>query len=75
MRYFVLILLLLAAPALAEQTTQERCEAILNSYVRLKVDVEQAGLALTVQRGIVDLCNRLIEAERPKPTPTPEAKR
>lgn len=67
----LLLILLLATPALAEQTTQERCEAVLNSYVRIKIDVEQAGLALNVQKGIVDICNRLIEAEKPKPTPEP----
>lgn len=69
------VLFLLASPALAEQTAQARCEALLSSYVRLKIDVEQAGLALNVQKGIVDLCNRLIEAQTPKPEPTQEPDR
>lgn len=70
----LLALLILASPALADQPTKDRCEALLSQYVRLKVDVEQAGLALNVQKGIVDLCNKAIELEQPKPTPEPVKK-
>lgn len=69
----LLVLLLLASPALAEQSTLERCEALVQSYVKLEVKIEQAGQALAIQKGIVELCQRLIEAEKLKPTPTPEA--
>ena len=68
---YLIPLILLASPAFAEQPTLGKCEALVSSYVRLKIDVEQAGLALNVQKGIVELCQKLIEAEKP-PTASPK---
>jgi hypothetical protein len=70
---YLIPLILLASPVFAqEQPTLQKCEALISSYVRLKIDVEQAGLALNIQKGIVEVCQKLIEAEKPKPTPEPE---
>jgi len=72
---YLIPLILLASPAFAqEQPTLQKCEALISSYVRLKIDVEQAGLALNVQKGIVEICQKLIEAEKPKAEPVEEPK-
>lgn len=74
MKHLLPLILLLASPAYAqEQPTLAKCEGLISQYVRLKIDVEQAGLALNVQKGIVDICQKLLEAEKPKaPEVTPE---
>lgn len=66
------LLLLTASPALGEPTTLERCEALVNNYVKLNIEIEQAGLALSIQKGIVEVCQKLIELEKPAPAPAPE---
>ena len=69
---YLIPLIFFALPAFAEQSTLQKCEALVNSYVTLDIKIAQAGLALNIQKGIVELCQKLIEAEKPKEEPKPE---
>lgn len=70
---FLLASLLVAGnAAAAESSTLQKCEGLLSAYVRLKIDVEQAGLALNIQKGVTEICQKLIEAEKPKVEPVVE---
>jgi len=77
MKRLILPIFLFALPAFAQEQspTLQKCEALLGSYVKLNVSVEQAGLALNVQKGIIELCQKLIEAEKPKAEPVAEPKK
>ena len=75
MKHAILALLLFATPALAEQekpTTTEQCQAILNAFGSIQISAAQSKVVSDVQAGIVQVCQKLIEAEKPKPEPTPE---
>jgi hypothetical protein len=72
---YLLALLLLASPALAQDrqpTTTEQCQAILNAFGSIQISAAQSKVAADVQAGIVQVCQKLIKAEEPKPEPTPE---
>jgi hypothetical protein len=52
----------------------DQCQALLNAYGTIQISVSQSKVASDVQQGILQICQKLIEAEKPKPEPTPEQK-
>lgn len=68
---FFLASALVAGNAGAADDTAAQCQKLLDAYGEIQVSAKQSQLTAQVQAGIVQVCKRLIEAEQPKPTPTP----
>jgi len=61
-----LMFAILPAIAFAEQAVQQKCEAVIGNYLKLTIPIEQAGLALNVQKGVIEICQAAIAAEAAK---------
>ena len=88
MKKCILLTLLVPTLALAEPVSpdyaplqqqkpdsQKDCEQILQAFGAVQVAASQADLVSQVQKGVVVICKRAIEAEKKAaaaPTPTPE---
>lgn len=65
-----------------QQSTEEGCQALLQGYAQIVIKAEQAELVSQVGKGVVQICQRLIAAEKKleatkmkteaAPTATPE---
>lgn len=76
---FFLGSILVGGNALAQQPppdTTAQCQNLLDAYGELLISAKQAKLTSDIQAGLVAVCRKLIELEKPKPTPepTPEVK-
>jgi hypothetical protein len=54
----------LAMAADTPVSTVEQCQNLLNAYGEIQVSAKQAKLTADIQQGIVQVCQKLIEAEK-----------
>lgn len=72
MKYMLLIFLVpVVAFAQDKPNTQKDCDQILQALSQVQISAGQAEFVAQIQKGIMIICKRAINAEQPKPASSP----